>query len=128
MGIDMSNMRIPTAALDETLGPCFEFEFMLTRGDKDHGKQLVAVRVRIPVNGMVKVAERVAGQDDPIEGELLKVSAYVHTVVSCTTTETQVALPVRSVVVTSASDMSAEALDAGALGERKVVRDDNVQD
>ena len=95
MGLDVGTMRIPTTALDETLGSCFEFEFMLTREGGEHkGKQLIAARVRIPVDGMVEIAKRVAKQDDPIEGETLKVSAYVHTVVPCTTTATRVALPV----------------------------------
>ena len=70
---------IPSAANDEKLGPCFEFEFVFLERDTDTGKSThrISTRVRVPVNPMVNVATRSASAGFSKEAEIT-IAAHIY--------------------------------------------------
>ena len=78
---ESTKVEMPSAANDDKLGPCFEFEFMFVERDTDTGNPThrISTRVRVPVNPMMDVATRAAGIMGPKEAEIT-IAAHIHNI------------------------------------------------
>lgn len=78
-----SKDKQPTAAHDEKLGPCFEFEFVFVERDTDLGNPThrISTRVRVPVNRLMDVAICAAGDMGFKEAKAeITIAAYIHSI------------------------------------------------